>query len=113
MANTLTELLAKKCTHRPTKLAEPEVAALLALLPSCTRHGQEIVQTFRFATYRQTVAAFNAVAEVAEAENHHPDCEVGYGKLAVRFTTHDCGGLSINDFICAAKCQHAIASQAA
>jgi 4a-hydroxytetrahydrobiopterin dehydratase len=45
----------------------------------------------------------NAVAHIANVEDHHPDLEVGYGRCRVTFTTHAVGGLSQNDFICAAK----------
>jgi 4a-hydroxytetrahydrobiopterin dehydratase len=45
----------------------------------------------------------NAVAHVANIEDHHPDLEVGYGVCRVLFTTHAIKGLSENDFICAAK----------
>jgi len=45
----------------------------------------------------------NAVAWIAEAQDHHPDLQVGYRKCTVRYTTHAIKGLSLNDFICAAK----------
>jgi 4a-hydroxytetrahydrobiopterin dehydratase len=45
----------------------------------------------------------NAVAWVANREDHHPDMEVSYGHCIVRFSTHAVGGLSPNDFICAAR----------
>jgi 4a-hydroxytetrahydrobiopterin dehydratase len=45
----------------------------------------------------------NAIAWIAESEGHHPDLEVGYGKVNVRWSTHAVGGLTENDFICAAK----------
>jgi 4a-hydroxytetrahydrobiopterin dehydratase len=45
----------------------------------------------------------NAVAFIAHREDHHPDLEVGYNACRIRFSTHSVGGLSDNDFICAAK----------
>ncbi len=45
----------------------------------------------------------NAVAHIANAEDHHPDVELGYGYCRIRYNTHAIGGLSENDFICAAK----------
>jgi 4a-hydroxytetrahydrobiopterin dehydratase len=47
----------------------------------------------------------NALAHVANAEDHHPDLSVHYDRCLVRFSTHDVGGLSENDFICAAKAE--------
>jgi 4a-hydroxytetrahydrobiopterin dehydratase len=49
------------------------------------------------------MAFVNAVAWIAHAEDHHPDLAVGYNRCTVRFNTHDVGGISVNDFICAAK----------
>jgi len=51
----------------------------------------------------QTMAFVNALAWVAHREDHHPDLAVGYKKCVVRYSTHAVGGLSENDFICAAK----------
>jgi 4a-hydroxytetrahydrobiopterin dehydratase len=49
------------------------------------------------------MAFVNAVAWIAHAEDHHPDLLVSYNRCTVRFNTHSVGGLSVNDFICAAK----------
>jgi pterin-4a-carbinolamine dehydratase len=58
---------------------------------------------FTFASYAATLLFVNTVAGLAERENHHPDLEVGYGRVQVGYSTHDVAGLSRNDFICAAK----------
>lgn len=60
-------------------------------------------KTFEFADYYQTIAFVNALAFVAHREDHHPDLGVHYNRVVVRWSTHDAGGLSENDFICAAK----------
>jgi 4a-hydroxytetrahydrobiopterin dehydratase len=65
--------------------------------------GKEISRTYRFKNYYQTMAFVNALAWVAHSEDHHPDIEVGYNRCQVRYSTHAIGGLSENDFICAAK----------
>ncbi|MEM7407242.1 MAG: 4a-hydroxytetrahydrobiopterin dehydratase [Pseudomonadota bacterium] len=65
--------------------------------------GTEISRAFRFRNFHETMEFVNALAWVAHREDHHPDMEVGYSTLAVRYTTHAIGGLSENDFICAAK----------
>lgn len=65
--------------------------------------GKSIVRLFEFAGYHRTISFVNAAAWVAEAEGHHPDLEVRYGKVRVLYTTHAIGGLSENDFICAVK----------
>ena len=65
--------------------------------------GKAIVRGFQFKNYYETMAFVNAVAWIAHREDHHPDLEVGYNRCRVRYSTHDVGGLSENDFICAAK----------
>ena len=56
-----------------------------------------------FKDYYATMAFVNALAWIAHREDHHPDLAVHYDRAVVRFSTHDVGGLSENDFICAAK----------
>lgn len=63
----------------------------------------EISRTYTFANFHETMAFVNALAWVAHTEDHHPDFEVGYKTCKVRYSTHAIKGLSINDFICAAK----------
>jgi 4a-hydroxytetrahydrobiopterin dehydratase len=58
---------------------------------------------FRFVDFYRTMSFVNAIAHIANIEDHHPDLEVGYNYCRVRFSTHSIGGLSENDFICAAK----------
>jgi 4a-hydroxytetrahydrobiopterin dehydratase len=62
-----------------------------------------IQKRWHFPDFHRTMAFVNAVAGVANAEDHHPDLQVSYGHCTVRFHTHSVGGLSLNDFICAAK----------
>lgn len=65
--------------------------------------AKEIRRTFAFKNYYGSMAFVNAVAWIAHGEDHHPDMTVGYNKVTVAFSTHSVGGLSENDFICAAK----------
>jgi 4a-hydroxytetrahydrobiopterin dehydratase len=65
--------------------------------------GKAISRTFRFRNYYETMAFVNALAYVANRQDHHPDLEVGYNRCTVRFSTHSVKGLSENDFICAAR----------
>jgi 4a-hydroxytetrahydrobiopterin dehydratase len=65
--------------------------------------SNEIVKTFKFKNYYETMAFVNATAWVSHAEDHHPDLEVGYNKCKVRYSTHSIGGISENDLICAVK----------
>ena len=65
--------------------------------------GKEIAKEFGFRNFYRTMSFVNAVAHIANIEGHHPDLEVGYSRCLVRYTTHAIGGLSENDFICAAR----------
>jgi 4a-hydroxytetrahydrobiopterin dehydratase len=65
--------------------------------------GAAIGRTLEFADYHRTMAFVNALAYMAHREDHHPDLGVHYNRVVVRYSTHDVGGLSENDFICAAK----------
>jgi 4a-hydroxytetrahydrobiopterin dehydratase len=93
----------KACEGGAGRLGNAEVAALLNEVPGWERTGEEIAKTFNFKNYFETMAFVNATAWVSHREDHHPDLEVGYNKCRVRYSTHSVGGLSENDFICAAK----------
>lgn len=84
-------------------MSAAEVAAQLAALPQWALVDGAIERRFDFADFHRTMAFVNAVAWIAHAEDHHPDLHVGYGHCTLRYATHSVGGLSINDFICAAK----------
>lgn len=64
---------------------------------------KSITRKFAFKNFYLTMAFVNAVAWVANQENHHPDLEVGYNYCNIKFFTHAVNGLTKNDFICAAK----------
>jgi len=68
-----------------------------------------IEKTFRFDDYHRTLAFVNAVAWIAHREDHHPNIAFSYNRATLRFNTHSVGGISLNDFICAAKVDALIA----
>jgi 4a-hydroxytetrahydrobiopterin dehydratase len=105
---SIESLRTQHCVPRKGKdagLSATEVTAWLAKLPDwhLSADSSEIRKEFRFANYFHTIAFVNAIASIAHREDHHPDLEVGYARCVVRYSTHDVGGLSLNDFICAAK----------
>jgi 4a-hydroxytetrahydrobiopterin dehydratase len=65
--------------------------------------GKQLNGTFEFKNYYRTTSFVNAIAWIANTEDHHPDIAFGYKSATVTFWTHAIGGLSENDFICAAK----------
>jgi len=62
-----------------------------------------LTRTFTFSDFHRTMAFVNAVAWVAHDQDHHPDMTVSYSRCTLNWSTHSVGGLSINDFICAAR----------
>ena len=60
-------------------------------------------KTYAFKNYYQTIGFVNALAFIANAEDHHPDLAVSFSKCVVRFNTHDVNGISVSDFFCASK----------
>ena len=65
--------------------------------------GKALRREFKFADFYSAMSFVNAVAHVANVEDHHPDIECGWGYCRIRYQTHSIGGLHENDFICAAK----------
>ena len=105
MNKTFDELVASHCVDRQKKdaIGPAAVVAQLAVLPSWSVHGKRIERTYDFADYWETIAFVNAIAFVANREDHHPELVVNYDKIVVRFDTHSAGGITENDFICAAR----------
>ena len=68
-----------------------------------------IEKTFAFKNYFETIAFVNALAWICNIEDHHPGLAVSYGRCVVRFNTHSVSGISVNDFICAAKADALVA----
>ena len=87
------------------RLGQARIAELMPQLPGweLAEEGRALLRTFAFKDYLHTLAFVNALAWIAHREDHHPDLSVHYDRCEVRYSTHDVGGLSENDFICAAR----------
>lgn len=96
------------CQHQtgPALTAE-QTAALLTQTPGWaidhTQPGGVLHRSFTFADFHRTMAFVNAVAWIAHGQDHHPDMALSYNRCTLRWSTHSARGLSINDFICAAR----------
>jgi 4a-hydroxytetrahydrobiopterin dehydratase len=105
MIKTFEELFSAHC--RPMDdgkaMKDDAVRAQLAELPKWESDGKRIKRAFKFVDYWETIAFVNALAYVIHREDHHPELKVGYDRVEVRFDTHAVDGISLNDFICAAK----------
>ena len=65
--------------------------------------GKSISREFSFGDFNESIAFINKVADLAEAESHHPDIYIFYNRVKLELSTHAIGGLSENDYILAAK----------
>ena len=106
MNSTVCDLTTKQC--KPCEggvppLSDDEIANYLRQIDGWQLRDKQISKTFAFKNYYQTMAFVNAAAWVSHREDHHPDMLVGYNQCVVTYMTHAIGGLSENDFICAAK----------
>ena len=93
----------KPCEGGVSPLKPPEIEQLLQQLKGWQFSNGVITKTYAFKNYYQTMAFVNAAAWISHREDHHPDMAVGYNQCKVDYSTHAIGGLSENDFICAAK----------
>lgn len=94
--------------HNRKALSATEIVTQLSQLNGEQALGWRIIdgaleKTFSFKSYYETIAFVNAMAFIANAENHHPDLTVSYGKCVARFSTHALDGISVSDFFCASK----------
>lgn len=79
---------------------------------SLAEDALSIRKEYKFKNFKEVIAFFNQIAQVAEEENHHPDLKIGYSRVAVELSTHAVQGLSENDFILAAKFDDALQPRA-
>ncbi len=104
---TIDQLLAQQCRRQTNSLTEEEIVAQLSVLTHWILAEGRITRAFSFPNYHQTIAFVHEIADVMHAEDHHPELVVTYNRCIVKFHTHSVdggrGGISLNDFICAAK----------
>ncbi len=89
-------------------LSATEVVTRLSQLNGEQAQGWRLIdgaleKSFSFPDFHRTMGFANAVAFIANTEDHHPDMQLSYGRCTVRFNTHDVNGISVSDFFCASK----------
>jgi 4a-hydroxytetrahydrobiopterin dehydratase len=107
----MTDLLHQKCKplDGSAAMSAAEIAASLKAVPGWSFASGSIEKDFNFKNYFETIAFVNALAWICNTQDHHPDLAVSYSRCVVRFNTHSVGGISINDFICAAQVNELVA----
>ena len=105
----LLALAALHCETGAARLADDALTAHLTTLPGWSRADGRIEKTYRFADFHETIGFVNALAWIANREDHHPDLTVSYNRCVVAWSTHDAGGVTRNDVVCAAKTERLLA----
>ena len=93
------------CSGNTPKFDEKQISDNLSKLDSWSVNDEQkmIYKKFNFKTFKQALNFTNKVGEIADLEGHHPDISLGWGYSLIMLHTHAIQGLSINDFIIAAK----------
>ena len=99
----LAALAARDCRPGAPRLSSDELKELQKALPGWEYTDNRLTKTFGFGNYYETIAFVNALAYVAHRQDHHADLGVHYNRVVVHYSTHDAGGVTLNDCICAAK----------
>jgi 4a-hydroxytetrahydrobiopterin dehydratase len=86
-------------------LSHPALAALLERIDGSwrIRSGPELVRAFASDDYLRLVSLCSSIGALAQEQDHHPELDLRWGRLTVALSTHSIGGLSLNDFILAAR----------
>ena len=103
----MNDLASKKCVPcegGALPYTDSQARDMLAGLKGWIIEADRLIKVYPFKNYHHTMAFVNALAWISHREDHHPDLSVGYNQCRVEYSTHAIGGLSENDFICAAKC---------
>ena len=105
-------LLTAACSPNAPALDEAAILTYLAELPGWSHEQGALQASFNFDNFREVMDFANAVAEVAEAQDHHPDLILSYSVATVRFSTHSADrSVTMKDVICAAQVSHLPESQ--
>jgi 4a-hydroxytetrahydrobiopterin dehydratase len=105
----MTDFLHQQCQTSAARMSEQAVRDHLAQMSGWRAAQSAIEKTYAFKGWLETVAFVDALAWMCHVEDHHPDLHVTFDRCNVRFSTHSAGGISANDFICAAKADALVA----
>ena len=104
--SNLANQLCKSCNKSEVPLTREQAEHYLAQMNqewTLSENGKSISRSYSFNNYYETIAFVNVAAMVAHQQDHHPEMTVAYNRCRIEYSTHSIGGLSVNDFICAAK----------
>jgi 4a-hydroxytetrahydrobiopterin dehydratase len=102
-------LAARRCRPGAARLGDDVLGQRLGALAGWRDAGGRLEKAYRFSDFHETVGFVNALAWIANREDHHPDLTVSYNRCVVAWSTHDAGGVTENDVVCAAKTDRLLA----
>ena len=104
---SLKESKCEACTIDAPLVSDSEAKVLLLELDGWVIESvsgiNQLIKTYKFSNYAESLDFSNKVADLAESEDHHPKIVLEYGSVEVSWWSHKISGLHKNDFICAAK----------
>src|SRR5690242_6101372 len=109
LSASMRALAERHCRAGAARLADADLAGALTTLTGWSAADARLSKTFTFANFHETIGFLNALAWIANREDHHPDLAVSYNRCTVSWSTHDAGGVTDNDAICAAKTDRLLA----
>lgn len=113
MADALASRRCVPCRRGTPALVHQQIAYLLQRLEGwAVEDDRTLIKTYRFSDFADGLAFVNRAGAIAEAEDHHPDLHLSWGRVTVELQTHVIGALTENDFILAAKLDQALAESA-
>ena len=99
----MSNLTQKTCDMKAPAMTEEQIESTMSEVPGWDYTGKYLTTTKEFKNHYHAMTFANAVAWISHQENHHPDMKIGYKDVTIEYWTHSVNGISINDFICAAK----------
>lgn len=90
-------------SETPARLSQDEIEERVRSLTGWQVEAGKLVKAYSFDDFMGAVGFVDRLAPVAEAEGHHPDLEVGWGRVVVKLSTHSAGGLTEQDFSLASR----------
>lgn len=109
LSASMRALAEQHCHAGAARLRDTDLAGRLSTLGGWSAADARLSKTFAFADFHETIGFVNALAWIANREDHHPDLAVSYNRCTVSWSTHDAGGITENDVVCAAKTDRLLA----
>lgn len=109
LSPALRALAEQHCHPGAARLADADLAARLPTLDGWSAGDGRLAKTFAFTNFHETMGFVDALAWIANREDHHPELTVSYNRCSVAWSTHDAGGITENDVVCAAKTDRLLA----